>query len=186
MLFDAIANVPTEAWIGLAGVVFGSLLTTFGVWLTNRSNLAQLKRQLEHEDKRVHGRISKERFEELYVLTSAWLNGFFNNYLHLMNVMKGVMTYADYQDALVAQGASVDFSRIEMIVGVYGASILEKYEAVLSARSKLNVIVYEHKVAYERQESGEKFMFEFDRAQRLLEDKCEEFKAAVAKAARES
>lgn len=186
MFLETIKNVPIEAWIGLAGVVFGSLLTTFGVWLTNRSNLAQLKRQLEHEDKRVNGRVAKERFEELYVLASAWLNGFFNNYLHLMNVMKGIATYGDYQDVLIAQGAGVDFSRIEMIVGIYGGDIENSYQEVLSARSKLNVIIYEHKVAYDRGEPGEKFMAEFDRAQRSLEEKCENFRTAIARAARES
>lgn len=186
MLLDTIKDVPVAAWIGLAGVVFGSLLTTFGVWLTNRSNLVRLIKQLEHEDRRVHGRNSKERLEELYILTSAWLSGFFQNYLYLMNVMKGLTSYDEYQNALLANGQSVDFSRIEMIVGVYGENIIASYNEILNARSKLNVIIYEHKFAYDRGESGEKFMAEFDRAQKVLEDKCEAFKVEVATAARNS
>jgi hypothetical protein len=45
-----VSTAPAEAWVGLLGVLFGSLLTTLSVWLTNRSNRKHLKIQLEHEE----------------------------------------------------------------------------------------------------------------------------------------
>ena len=98
---DAFQSAPSEAWIGLAGVLFGSLLTTFGVWLTNRANARQIKQQLEHEEKLNNKRIAKERLEELYVLVCGWLNNFFGYYMSLSLVMKGEITYNQYLDLII-------------------------------------------------------------------------------------
>jgi len=67
-ILQAIQNAPAEAWVGLLGVLFGSLLTTFGVWLTNRANAKQIKAQLEHDERLHRQRLTKERLEELYIL----------------------------------------------------------------------------------------------------------------------
>jgi hypothetical protein len=186
MFLETLKSVPSEAWIGLAGVVFGSLLTTFGVWLTNRSNLSQLQKQLQHEDKRINGRVSKERFEELYILVSSWLNGFFVDYLHLISVMRDQITYKEYTDIVIKAGSVTDFSRIEMIVGIYGGDITEAFNRVLALRAPRNAIITEHKFTYERGGSGTQFIEPFTAAQTALEDACEELKLAIARAARVS
>lgn len=182
---SVLENTPSEAWVGLAGVLFGSLLTTFGVWLTNRANTKQLKQQLEHDEKLSSQRIAKERLEELYVLVCRWLNVLFGNYLNLTLVMKDEIDYNQYLDTfLKSENKNFDFSRLEMIIGIYGVELKELYEQAIQARSLVNTIVAEHKAAYKRGESGLRFLEPFTSAQIQLEDACERLKLAIANSAR--
>ena len=175
-----------DALIGLMGVLFGSLLTTFGVWLTNRSNAKNLLTQLKHEEVVHRQRASKERLEELYILVSHWQNGMFANYLHLTLVMKGETDYNQYLDSVIKLGSEngMDFSRVEMIVGVYGTQLKNSYEAALVAREALNAISLNHKRAYKRSEPGDGFLPAFNEAQSNLDAVCDALKQAIADAAR--
>src|SRR5690606_20540965 len=161
-------SISSEALVGLAGVIFGSLLTTLGVWLTNRANRRHLKIQLAHEERLVRQRVAKERLEELYVLVCHWLQGLFENHLHLMLVMKGSTDYNKYLDSVLAM-KSRDISRLEMIIDVYGESVQPSYAAVLKARTSVNEIAAAHKEAYLRGEPGVRFIDPFTRAQVELE-----------------
>ena len=179
-------SAPAEAWIGLLGVFFGSLLTTFGVWLTNRSNRKQLKIQLEHEELLHRQRLSRERLEELYVLVSHWVNKIFSSFLNLTLVMQGHTDYNQYLDSITNDKSSknYDFSRLEMIVGIYGLQIQSAYETALAARENINSVVAAHKSAYKRGESGELFLKPLTDAQTEFIAAGDALKEVIAKAAR--
>lgn len=178
-------SVPAEAWIGLLGVLFGSLLTTFGVWLTNRSNRKQLKIQHEHEELLHRQRLSRERLEELYVLVSHWVNKIISSYLNLILVMQGHADYNQYLDSIINDKfQKYDFSRLEMIVGIYGLQIQSSYEAALAAREHINSVVAAHKIAYKRGESGELFLKPLNDAQAEFIAAGDALKEVIAKAAR--
>jgi hypothetical protein len=183
---QTLRDAPAEAWVGLLGVLFGSLLTTFGVWLTNRASRSQLKLQLDHDERLQRQRLTKERLEELYILVCHWLNGMFKNYMHLTLVMKGQTDYNQYLDTLIAMEPQSDFSRLEMIIGIYGGSVQSKYQAAIDAREKTNSIVSSHKSSYRRGESGLPYLKPFTDAQLDLERVCEELKAEIANAARDA
>ena len=184
MLIDTLLNAKAEAWLGVMGVVVGALLSIFGTWLTMRSNLQQAKLKLEYERKVSQGNLRRERLEELHVLVSAWGKEFFSNYMSLDLVMKGHQSYNDYLDDFISKERNVDFSRIEMIVDIYGRGLLERYGDVLEARYEVNKVNGAHKNAYRRGESGEKFVGPAADAQLRLGDTIEELKLAIAVEAR--
>jgi hypothetical protein len=187
-ILQVLASPPSEAWVGLLGVVFGSLLTTLGVWLTNRANAKQLKVQLAHEERMHRQRVSKERLEELYVLVCHWLNGMFSNYLNLTLVMKGECDYNAYLDAVIKSSSDrpVDFSRVEMIIGIYGSEIRQAYDQVIEARTRVNSVMADHREAYLQGKSGGHFLSPFTAVQVVLEEECKALKEAIARAAREA
>ncbi|WP_010176298.1 hypothetical protein [Pseudomonas sp. PAMC 25886] len=186
MILDVFQQVPSEAWVGLAGVVFGSLLTTFGVSLTNKANLKHLKQQLEHEEKLVSRRAKKERLEELYVLVSHWGNVFFGNFLTLSLVMKGQIDYNSYLDEINASTKrDIDFNRIGMIVDIYGAELEEAYQAILDIRDEINNIELAHKEDYKHGKPGVKYLEPAANAQLKLGKACDNLKALVSTVARD-
>lgn len=130
MLLELFEKAP-EAWVGLAGVIFGSLLTTFGVWLTNRANAKQVAVQLQHEEVMNRQRVKKERLEELYSLVFNWGGEYDLHLLYLKLVLEGKLSVNDYHKEIESRGAGgIDNSRIAMISEVYGGEIE-------SARQKL-------------------------------------------------
>lgn len=177
-------GVPSETFVGLGGVIFGSLLTTFGVWLTNRANLRQVRLQLEHEERAFRQRQTKERLEELYLLVCRWQHGLFSNFLNLTLVMKGEADYNWYLDQMKELSSTVDFNRLEMIIGIYGPELKSVYDAAISARSAINEVATQHKRAYMRGEAGQSFLKPYTAAELKLEEACEALKLAVAAAAR--
>lgn len=181
-----VSHAPAEAWVGLLGVLFGSLLTTLSVWLTNRSNRKHLKIQLEHEERLHRQRLSRERLEELYILVSHWVNKMFSNYLNLSLVMQGHTDYNQYLDSISGDKSSdkYDFSRLEMIVGIYGDPIQPTYDAAIAAREKFNLVVAAHKDAYKRGESGELFLNPLADAQNKFIVAGDALKDCIAKTAR--
>ena len=185
-ILQTLKAAPSEAWVALLGVVFGSLLTTFGVWLTNRASRSHLRLQLSHDERMQRQRLAIERFEELYILVCHWLNGMFNNYMHLTLVMRGETDYNQYHDAIIAMEPESDFSRVEMIIGIYGGALQDKYQAALKAREKTNAIAASHKSSYLRGEPGIPFLKPFTDAQLELERACEELKTEIASAARDA
>ena len=105
-ILELISKVPSEAWVGLLGVIVGAVLSIFGVWLTNRSNIKQLKIQLNHEKFTKETEIKRERLEELYILVSQWLNVMFGHSLKLSLVMRGDIDYNQYLDQVKIGRAS--------------------------------------------------------------------------------
>jgi len=185
-VLQALQRAPAEAWVGLLGVLFGSLLTTFGVWLTNRSNAKQIKLQIEHDERLHRQRVTKERLEELYILVCHWYSGMFEIFGHLTLVMKGQTDYNQYLDSIISMKPpdGVYFSRLQMIIGVYGGQLQSAYDDALKSRDKVNAIISVHKAAYLRNEPGNKFLPAFTQAQLDLDSACESLKAAIAGAAR--
>lgn len=130
MLLELFEKAP-EAWVGLAGVIFGSLLTTFGVWLTNRANAKQVAVQLQHEEVMNRQRVKKERLEELYSLVFNWGGENDVHLLYLKLVLEGRISVSDYHKEIQSRAnGGIDNSRIAMISEVYGGEIE-------SARQKL-------------------------------------------------
>ncbi|WP_256578822.1 MULTISPECIES: hypothetical protein [unclassified Pseudomonas] len=179
-------KVSSEALVGFAGVLFGSLLTTLGVWLTNRSNAKQSFQRMQHEERVASDKVRKERLEELYVLVCHWSTLFFSHYANLRLVMKGTIDYNNYLDIINKDSkGGYEFGRIEMIIRVYGDDkILSYYKAVEVARKEVNLVNSEHKKAYMRGDSGQPFLEHADHAQFALGDKLDELKLSIAEAAR--
>jgi len=186
-LWIMITSAPSEAWLGLLGVVFGSLLTTFGVWLTNKSNRTQLRIQLEHEERLQRQRMSKERLEELYVLVCHWCGVMFSHYLNLRLVMNGDCSYNQYLDATIAQSnpENMDFNRLEMIIGVYGGKVEAAYKSALIVRDKINEMQSLHKQTYLRGETGKTYLKPFDKLQLDFIKASDELKGEIIKVAKE-
>lgn len=185
MVVEMLQTVPSEAWVGLAGVVFGSLLTTLGVSLTNRANLKQVRQQLGHQEKLVNSRVKKERLEELYILICQWNSVFFGNYLRLSLVMKGQTDYNDYLDYINSSGLKgVDFNRINMIIDIYGGELSEAYLEVLKVRDEINNIESLHKSSYLKGQPGNLFLEPAGKAHLKLSNACDKLKVLISDAAR--
>ncbi len=185
MMLEVIKSASSEAWVGLAGVLFGALLTTFSVWLTNKANFRNLKEQLRHGEKLNNSKQRKERLEELYILISHWNNLFFSHYLNLTLVMRGQIDYNQYLDAInSSDNKGIDFSRIEMIIDVYGAEFSDAYKKVIKVRERINAINASHKRAYLNGSSGEDFLDVAADAQIALGNACDILKLQIAEAAR--
>lgn len=184
----AIASIAPGAWLTLIGVLLGSSITIFGVWLTNRSNIYQLKLQLAHKERVDRITIIQEHLEELYIQSEYWLTAYASNfYLPLITVMKGEMSYRDHRDLIIKNGKDLkfDFSRIKMIVDIYAPSLSSNYQSIIDARSRINAIVKEHEHAYESGDTdGSRFLKPFVEAQKKLEQSGQEFKQKIAELAR--
>lgn len=185
-MIDTLKDAPPEAWLALCGVLLGSLLTTLGVWLTNRANAKQLESQLTHDKELYRQKIKKEKLEELYVLTGHWLNGMLTNYMTLSHVMKGALDYNQYLDQTINNkpNSGYDFRRLEMLLDVYGSEVRNQYQSVTNAREETNKIMFEHKMAYEKGEDGKRFLTPFLDAQASLDREGAILKKAIADVAR--
>lgn len=151
-MFELLAKAPSEAWIGLLGVIIGAALSLLGSWLTNKSNIKQLQIQLKHDEQVKNKNLKRERFEELYILLEHWSNRIFSNYLFLDLVVKGQMDYNAYLDKITENTEKQDFKRIEMIINIYGKELKKAYKNVLISLEEYNKIKQEHKKAYENGE----------------------------------
>ncbi|WP_346833845.1 hypothetical protein ABDZ23_23800 [Pseudomonas koreensis] len=185
MITDILAKAASESWVGLSGVLFGSLLTTFGVWLTNNANAKRQMQQLAHEERMSSQRIKKERLEELYILVCHWGNLFFSQYMSLKLVMDGHIDYNEYLDRTSATDLKgFDFSRMEMIIDIYGSQLGKAYELVMEARSKINEVNADHKFAYQRGEPSDIYIKPAADAQIAFGEACDELKRVISEAAR--
>jgi len=185
VITEIVAKASSEAWVGLSGVLFGSLLTTFGVWLTNNANAKRQMQQLAHEERLSSQKIKKERLEELYILVCHWGNLFFSQYMSLQLVMDGHTTYNDYlEDIGTKDLGGFDFSRIEMIIDIYGTQLGPAYEEVKAARSIINEVNAAHKFAYKRGQPADMFKGPASNAQMEFGDACDELKRVISEAAR--
>jgi len=186
---ENVSVIPPEAWIGLAGILIGAIISIFGVWLTNRSNINQLRMQLVHERASRAEDTKKERLEELYILVGHWLNRIFGNYISLSMVMQGKLDYNQHLDQVIKSGNKQghDFNRLEMIIDVYAHALKPAYEKVLEAISELNEVSLEHKHAYEQGNiDGDKFLKPYTSAQLKVESLGEVLKKEIAEYAKKA
>ncbi|WP_423159482.1 hypothetical protein [Stenotrophomonas geniculata] len=112
--------------------------------------------QLAHEEWLHRQRVSKERLEELYLLVRHWLNGMFSNSLNLTLVMKGECDYNARLDAVIDASSDqpAGFSRVEMIMGIYGSEIRQAYDQMIEARVRVNSVIGNYKRANLQGKSG--------------------------------
>jgi len=177
------ASAPAVAWVGLLGVVVGSALSILGIWLTNRANTKQLNIQLDYEKSTNSNLRKKEKLEELYVLIDKWLGAIFSDYLRLTLVMRGEIDYNQYLDQTIESGNqnNVDFSRLGMIVDIYGHELQSSYKTIIDARSELNDISIAHKRAYKNGDiDGSKYLKPYMDASIKIEELAELFKKEIA------
>ena len=97
-MIETLSKAPSEAWVGLLGVIIGAVLSIIGVWLTNRASIKQLNTQLEHEKSVKADALKREKLEELYILVDNWLGGVSSHYIKLTLVMRGEIDYNQYLD----------------------------------------------------------------------------------------
>ncbi len=166
--------------MAVIGVIVGAVLSLFGAWLTMRSNLQQAKLKFEYDKKVSQGNLRRERLEELYILVCHWSNEFFADYMALGLVMDGHQSYNEYLDDFNSRQRSHDFSRIEMIVDVYGQALTDEYQSVIVARSRINEIRHLHKCAYKCGETGERYKKPAADAQLLMGQALDQLKLAIA------
>ena len=74
-----------------------------------------------------------------------------------------------------------DFSRLGMIVDIYGHELQPLYEKIMKAREELNKISIAHKRAYKAGDfDGESYLEPYSKAQIKLEELTESFKKEIA------
>jgi len=179
--------IPNEAWIGLSGVILGSILSIFGVWMTNKSNLALMKKQLEDKRLSEQKELKRTRLEELYVLTGNWLNVLAGSYLSLNYVMQGKMSYETHLEQVIEKGKNLkyDFNRFEMIIDIYAEEIKPFYGEILQARNELNEISQQFIQAYKDDDANRgDFLEPYVAAQREIEQCGLLFQSEISKIAK--
>lgn len=182
-----LTSVPLEAWAGLLGVAIGSALSLLGTWLSNQSNLKQLRLQLRHQQQSKEEDVLRARLEELYTLVASWLNFMAGQHISVAMIMQGKLTYNEHYDLLVKDESkkAYDFSRIEMIIDVYGKSLHNSYQAVIEIRDRLNKLEGEFKRRYEEGGvGGREFLREYLQAQFEIAEKGRLLKRAIAEKAK--
>ncbi len=184
-MIEILQKVPSEAWIGLSGVIIGAFISILGFWLTNRANISQLQLQLNHEKETHKKNLNRERLEELYVLIGNWQNAMFVNSISLSSVMKGETTYNEHIDSMIKNSSSKtsDFTRLEMIVNLYAHSIKSEYDKIIGARSELNDIETNFKLKYKEvgpEHNDEQFLEPYMEAQSKLKKNGDDFKKTIA------
>lgn len=180
--------MPATALTALIAAIFTAAVALAGVYLTNRGNAQRLAAQLDHELREKRAELVREKGEELYVLTGAWLNELATNYLRVATVMKGTLSYRDYIELTLKRGdPDYDFNRLRMLVDIYFSQLKESFARVLEARSRLNAIDLDHKRSHDRGDTdGSRFLGPYLEAQKALEAKGEEFRREIAKQVQEA
>ncbi|NWD70772.1 hypothetical protein HX870_24545 [Pseudomonas gingeri] len=185
MPFEIFENVPREIW-GLAGVIFGSLLTAFSAWLTNRSNTQRLAMQLQHEERVNNQKIKKERMEELYILVSAWALEFNFQWTYLKLAMEGVIKPHEFHEKMIERERSVvDYNRISMIVDFYGGEVEPLRDFVIEKMNQVNMNRYKYE-SFPKDRAEDSAIRAAGIAYFELEKACDAFKAAIAGVARKN
>jgi hypothetical protein len=164
-----------------SGVVVGAV-TLFGVFLTNRSNTARLKMQLENESQQRRAELLRGRGEELYELTDKWLKSLGGYYLRRTFVMQGKLTYNQCFELDIKEGEkeSFNFGRIEMLIDVYFPTTRSAYDKIIEGRTALNKVGTAHKRAYEGGDiDGSPFLTPYVQCQHAIEQAGETFKMQV-------
>ncbi len=101
--------------------------------------------------------------------------------------MNGDCDYNKYLDSTIAQEQpnNVDFTRLEMIIGIYGGKVHAAYNSALLVRERINEMQSAHKSSYLRGEDGKVFLRQFDELQREFIKVTHELKAEIVKVAKD-
>ena len=139
-------GLPLPFW----GVVIGTVATLTGVIANNWMNTRNLKFQLEHAQELKKTERLIERYEELFVLLDNWANLFVTHFLHIKLVMDGNIDYNEYLDITSKRSSNHqhEYSRIEMIIGMYCSQFRNHHKELLAARDSFNKAIDNHKSAY--------------------------------------
>ena len=186
-ILKTLSSASSEAWLGIIGVIIGTTLSILGVWLTNQFNIKQLVVQLNNEKAQKSGSLKREKLEELYTLVSKWFHRIFAHYLKLTLVMRGEIDYNQYLDIVIKDGKEkdVDFSRLEMIIDIYGPELIPSFNKIMEVRSELNDIAAAHRKAYNAGNlNGERFLKPYGGVQIKLEELTKSFKKEIAEYAK--
>ena len=158
-ILTTLSNTPVEAWQGLIGALAGGLLTFIAVSQTNKSNLMVLKLQLEHAEKLQLQQLSRERLEELYGLIGKWSDFVFSAVVHAGMFIQREITYEEYMSRYSLKEVEgmtlVDYTRIHMIIGVYGKSFRESHQTAKNAIDKLLSVIGTYETALRQGASNE-------------------------------
>lgn len=181
-----LTKIPPEALFGLIGVVIGSLLSVIGVLLTNRSNHKNLKIQLEQQQLSETKKIERERFEELYILVSGWLQNMSTNYLSLNMVMQGKLRPDEHME-IVKQNIDLkkyDFNRLKMISSIYAHHLDKEVKELYEIRTELNNIARAYMEVANTALDTDEFLKPYLAAQVKLEKVGERFREKIAEYAK--
>ncbi|HEL3751586.1 TPA: hypothetical protein UMV35_003925 [Stenotrophomonas maltophilia] len=143
---------PDVTWLQtygqLIGVAIGAVLTGAVALLlaimNNRSSDRRLKIQQDHDLQRDRQRMTRERLEELYVLTGHWTLGLEQYGILGLRLARGQLTYADYLDLQreQADNPQIQISRMDLLLNVYGSQqVSEAVAKVRDLRSALNKLL---------------------------------------------
>lgn len=147
---DLIQSVPSQAWIALFSVILASVITLFGVWLTNRASTQRLILELEHRQKVERESLIRERIEELYVISNKYLSSLCSYYFPYRQVMQGELTFNQALDITIESGNRRDFepNRVTMLINMYFPEIKPHFSEIINLRETLNDIVQGYKHQY--------------------------------------
>ncbi|MFK3642363.1 hypothetical protein [Pseudomonas protegens] len=185
MLIEILEKVPTEAWVTLFGVILGSLLTTLGVWLTNKSNERQAVLRMKHESELSRGVVRKERLEELFSLVFEWESLLRDEYAFydVRLMQKGALLGFSALDRPV-QISEDAFTRINMISTIYGDGVLQYYNSASDAVLALRRIWHSYDMAEEKHAVSSYLLKLADEANQVRYRVFADFKQAIIFAAR--
>ncbi|KQT37650.1 hypothetical protein [Methylophilus sp. Leaf414] len=138
---EFLKSIPLAAWT--------AFIAFFGVWLTNWNNRQSLKLQREHDITLQNKRISKERLEELHILVGHWSRLGVQRFVRGQALMYGDTTLKQYHDTKFEPPPNYDYSRLEMIVGIYGEAFSVRFQSVRDVLSKIKNIEDEYIQTYE-------------------------------------
>jgi hypothetical protein len=171
----------------LSSAVAGGAVALLSVFLTNRSNTARLKMQLDHESRQRKTELLRSRGEELYELTDKWLNKLAGYYLRRSFVMQGKLTYNQCLDLDIQDGKeeSVNFGRIGMLIDVYLPATRPAYDKLIAGRTELNNVAAAHKRAYKSGDADVvRFLTQYVQCQHSIEQAGDVFKTQALESIR--
>lgn len=177
------------AWIGLGSATAGALISFLSTSFSNRQRHKQELEVRKFQQEQNRRDIRRERLEELYVLAKHWAGGIGSNYLSLSGVMQDKITYNEHLDLIIEWGekSKVDFSRLEMIVDIYGAPVRSAYDRIIAERGELNKIAAKFKHDYEKgQRNGKSYLKSYVAAQNRFEAAEVQFLSQISDAASSS
>jgi hypothetical protein len=174
-------RIPSEAWTAL-GV---ALIAFFGVWVTNWNNRQNTKAQHQHDIHLQQHRIAKERLEELHIQVTLWSRAMIARYERAMSLMQNKTTLKEYNSTKLELHPNFDFSRLEMIVGMYGETVQPAFKEVRELINKMDFLEIAYLQTHESK-LGNDAMFEaFAEHQLLLNKAINTLKLEIVKAAKE-
>ncbi|MFJ2384284.1 hypothetical protein [Pseudomonas protegens] len=184
MFVESLKNVPSEVWVGLAGI-FGSLITVLGVWLTNKSNERQAILRIKHESELNRGVVRKERLEELFVLVYEWSTLLINEFIfyksRMVNGDRLLGITALDRPARISDEAS---TRINMIVTIYGDGVLQYYNSAFNTSRELAEIWYDFDMSDKSSKNSTRLLGLAGDLNESLHEKLGELQKAIIRAAR--